>query len=179
MSSNKKLIYTFFMLAMSHNAAAQTCQTDTIQATTPSSRFTVLGNGTVKDNKTGLEWKQCIEGLSGHSCTVGIAAEYTWQGALQLAQATNTSGGFAGHSDWRVPKVGELWSITELQCYKPSINANIFPNTPYSNDYWTSSLSALDSDCGRIMSFVYGKDNYVNESNCWNIIEHAYVRLVR
>ncbi|MGB4499160.1 MAG: hypothetical protein WBI40_10735, partial [Methylococcaceae bacterium] len=56
---------------------AQTCQTASIPATTPTNRFTVNNNGTVSDSKTGLMWKKCSEGQSGADCSSGSATPYT------------------------------------------------------------------------------------------------------
>jgi hypothetical protein len=124
---------------------AQTCQTASIPATTPTSQLTDNGNGTVTDTKTGLMWKQCSEGLTGADCATGSAEIYTWQAALAQAQTVNTSGGFAGHTDWRLPNVKELRSITEKQCYYPAINLTRFPNIGiyrfgyWSGMYWSAS----------------------------------------
>jgi hypothetical protein len=170
MSLSKKIIYALIAI-YSSAVTAQTCQTATIPATTPGNRFTVQSNGTVKDSKTGLMWKQCSEGLSGAGCSVGSAATYTWQSALQQAQAVNASG-FAGYTDWRVPNVKELRSIVERQCYDASINLGIFPNTP-SSYYWSSSPVADGSNDAWIVYFYYGYDG-------WNAKDNAsYVRLVR
>jgi hypothetical protein len=150
---------------------AQTCQTNTIKATTPSNRFTVNTNGTVLDTKTALLWKQCTEGLTGINCATGNATAYTWQGALQQAQTVNTTG-FAGYKDWRVPNIKELDSIVEIQCYSPAINSIIFPNTQ-SDYYWSSSPVARYSYYAWIVDFDNGSDG-------WNGKNYGYfVRLVR
>jgi len=117
--------------------AAQTC-VGTITASTPTADFVDNGNGTVTHTKTGLMWKQCSEGLSGAGCAAGTATTYTWQGALQAAQALNAGGGFVGFTDWRVPNIKELNSIVENQCINPAVNATIFPAT-VSNSYWSAS----------------------------------------
>ncbi len=153
-------------------AAAQTCQTATIAATTPTSQFTIKNNGTVTDKKNRLMWKQCPEGLSGTGCTTGTAGTYTWQGALNQAQAVNASG-FAGHADWRVPNIKELRSITEKQCYEPAINLTVFPNTSESAVFWSSSPSAYSGGYAWDVYFYYGFDDV-------NFKDDGYqVRLVR
>ena len=110
----------------------------TISASTPTADFIDNGDGTVTHTKTGLMWKQCTEGLSGVGCATGAATSFTWQGALQAAQALNAAGGFAGYTDWRVPNQKELDSIVERQCIFPSINITVFPNT-VQTWYWSSS----------------------------------------
>ena len=141
--------------AKNNCVSTQKCQTDSIIATTPSSRFKINNNGTVTDTKTGLMWKRCSEGQSWVNCQHGIAAIYTWQQALHQAQFVNNNGGFAGFHDWRVPNVKELISITEKQCLEPAINLNVFPNTP-STMFWSSSPSAFDSYDAWDVGFGYG-----------------------
>lgn len=55
----------------------QTCNSN-IPESTPTSRFTDNGNGTVTDTKTGIMWKRCAEGQiwTGSTCS-GTAAGYT------------------------------------------------------------------------------------------------------
>ena len=139
--------------------AAQSCQTDRIPATTPTSRFMVNNNGTVIDTQTNLMWKRCREGLSGTNCTSGNATTYTWKQALKQAKAVNDSGGFAGYIDWRVPSVKELLSIIEKQCVEPSINLTVFPNTP-SNWFWSSALSSNYHHYAWYVGFGNGSSSY-------------------
>ena len=151
---------------------AQACKTASIPATTPTNRFTVNNNGTVSDTQTGLMWKTCSEGQNGTDCSGGSAATYTWQLALQQAQTINNGGGFAGYSDWRVPNVKELVSITEKQCTEPAINLTVFPNTP-SVWFWSSSPNASLSFHAWLVDFGGGYSfNFVKGSG-------SYVRLVR
>ncbi|MFZ2727860.1 MAG: DUF1566 domain-containing protein [Methylococcaceae bacterium] len=166
-----KILYALFIIINSPLLIAQTCQTTTITASTPNNRFTINTNGTVLDTKTGLLWKQCSEGLSGINCATGNATTYTWQGALQQAQTVNNVG-FTGYKDWRVPNIKELRSITERQCYDPSINLTVFPNT-ISNYYWSSSPVAYNSYYAWIVDFYSGSDY-------WDLKDgNNFVRLVR
>ena len=104
-------------------------------------------NGTVTDKKTGLIWKQCTEGQTSTNrpCDTGFAKTFTWQMALQHVEEVNSSGGFAGYTDWRLPNYRELASLVEYQCDNPAINSSLFPNTISSfapgliKGYWTSS----------------------------------------
>ena len=152
--------------------AAQICNTTSITASTPTADFIDNGDGTVTHTKTGLMWKQCIEGLSGAGCVTGTATTFTWQGALQAAQALNVAGGFAGHTDWRVPNQKELNSIVEHQCVTPAINATIFPAT-VSGWYWSASPFVVVATNAWGVDFNNGGDNFNNKS------ANGYVRLVR
>lgn len=165
-------------LLLSATAYAQTC-TSTITSSAPNSRYTNNGDGTVTDNTTGLMWKQCPEGLSTSStaCDTGYAIIYTWQQALQHAQTVDSGGGFAGHTDWRVPNRNELASLVETQCTSPSINTAFFPIDP--NDtgelvFWSSSTTAFAANNAWGVNFSTGSDGAGGIKSF-----HFYVRLVR
>jgi hypothetical protein len=102
---------------------------------TPTSAFTDNGDGTVTHSLTGLMWKQCAEGLSGADCATGGATAMNWSGALAMASSDST----AGYGDWRLPNQRELLSIVETCGYSPTINQTLFPNTPASSFWSTSS----------------------------------------
>ncbi|WP_172399790.1 DUF1566 domain-containing protein [Geothermobacter hydrogeniphilus] len=171
----KRIILTLVLclLPLAH-VYAQTCQTASITASTPTSRFTDNGDGTLVDSVTELMWKKCTEGQSYNATTFGCdgsAVNYTWQGALQQTSAVNNGGGFAGHVDWRLPNIKELNSIVERQCVDPVINLDIFPATP-SSFFWSASPSAGDTGAW-FVDFYNGFDSIDIKSNEYG------VRLVR
>ena len=139
---------------------AQICHPESIPASTPDSQLQDNGDGTITDLKTGLIWKQCLEGQSGSDCASGSAEDFTWQQALQRAQTLNSSGGFAGFSDWRVPNIKELHSLVEHQCFIPAINLTRFPNASY---HWLWSSSAVAGNAS-FAWYVYFYDGYTS----WN-----------
>ena len=55
-------------------------------------------------------WRMFTRSGAGNPAT-GQAGVYTWEGALQAAEAFNQAGGFAGHRDWRLPNRGELKTL--------------------------------------------------------------------
>lgn len=172
---SKNLFKIALISSLSANfSLAQTCLTGTeIPPSTPSSQFIDHGDGTVTDNLTSLMWKRCSEGLSGISCLAGFAGEYTWSEAFQRVETLNASGGFAGFSDWRVPNIVELDSLTEQQCAVPSINSEIFPNTK-SSVYWSSTPNRSNTDSAWNVNFFTGRsDGYAERSSSWHL------RLVR
>jgi hypothetical protein len=134
--------------------AAQTCK-PAIPASTPTGQFVAHGDGTLTDTRTGLMWKQCVEGRSGAGCASGRVATFTWQGALQRPEDVNGGGGFAGHTDWRLPNINELRSIVEEQCWDPAINLILFPNDP-GTYVWSSSPNAGNSNYAWGLTFFGG-----------------------
>ncbi len=151
------------------NLYGQTCQTASITASTPTSRFTDNGDGTLVDSVTGLMWKKCSEGQSYNTATSGCDGTdvtYSWQEALQRASAANSGGGFAGHTDWRLPDIKELNSIVERQCINPAINLDIFPATS-SWQFWSASpyADASVTDGAWLISFDDGHYGIGNKSN--------------
>lgn len=80
-------------------------------------------NGTITDNVTGLIWQQ-----------VPNAAALTWEQAL--AYAENLSLGDA--TDWRLPNIKELQSISNTAFCSPAIDSNFFGTIGVHN-YWSST----------------------------------------
>jgi hypothetical protein len=143
------LIVWAMLLATSANAA-QYCSSG-IPLTTPTADFTVHGDGTVTHKRTGLMWKQCVEGASGVDCASGTVSTFTWQAALQHAEQHS----FAGYADWRLPNVKELSSIVERSCYDPAINLSVFPNDSI-REFLSGSPFASDAEIAWIIDLEYG-----------------------
>lgn len=91
------------------------------------------GNGAVTDQRTGLAWQQQDDGQLRN-----------WEGAIAYCEGLT----LAERSDWRLPNVKELESLTDDSRWNPAIDP-IFTGVR-SNYYWSSttyayySLSALD-----------------------------------
>jgi hypothetical protein len=99
-------------------------------------RFTDNGNGTVKDNLTGLVW------LKHASC---FGAE-PWADAL--SHANTLASGACGLTDgsaagaWRLPNLAELLSLIDYGRAGPALPANHpFSGVSYGN-YWSSTTCA-------------------------------------
>ena len=100
---------TFFNLRCVRNISAP--------VTLPAVHFTDNGDGTFKDNYTGLVWRK-----------EKSATQYDWEGALAYVNTLNASGGFAGKTDWRLPNIRELFSIVDLTRKGPSLDTTYFTN---------------------------------------------------
>ncbi len=97
--------------------------------------FTISADGSeVTDQKTGLIWRRCAEGMNWDGATcAGTAATFPHEAALQRATAQVTN------AIWRLPNIKELFSIVDESRSIPAIDLAIFPATP-SNQFWSNSI---------------------------------------
>jgi hypothetical protein len=91
--------------------------------------YTVNGDGTVTDDRTGLVWQQDAPSVL-----------YTWSdiAAPGSAQAYCASLSFAG-GGWVVPTLSQLYSLAEFGP-DPSIDSTVFPSTPGAS-FWSADPS--------------------------------------
>jgi len=137
-------------------AGAQTCRTDSIAESTPTSRYILSENGTVTDKETMITWMRCALGQKwdGNTCT-GKASQYTWQKAVEAVSKVNKDK-FGGVNTWRLPYVPELASIIERQCFNPRVNLVVFPATP-SIAFWTGMERMRHPQMAYIIDFGEGE----------------------
>ncbi|MBI4741105.1 MAG: DUF1566 domain-containing protein [Betaproteobacteria bacterium] len=132
--------------------------------------FTDNGDGTVTDSTTGLMWMRCTMRQTWNGTTCINAAQtnmFTW------GQAKALTSNFAGHSDWRLPKVRELQSIVDYAVTTaPTINGSVFPATPQ-DTFWSASPYALDPSQAWQLDFTYGV------ILAFSPLDYSEVRLVR
>lgn len=105
----------------------------------PTSSYVLHDDGTATDKQTGLMWKRCLEGQtwdgSINAC-IGTASNNAWLAALALAEGST----YAGHADWRLPNIKELYSTVETCRDRPTINLEVFPTTDGGGtEVWSSS----------------------------------------
>ena len=155
-------------------AHAVTCENN-IPPSNPDSVYRVdtthLDGTTVTDTRTGLMWKQCLEGYGGTNCGTTVSDSqnrFTWANALAHAEGHT----FAGHSDWRLPNLKELRSLVEECRIQPAINDAVFPNTPPSV-VWSGSPLAGNPSGAWYVGFNGGSASYSNRNG------DNLVRLVR
>jgi len=94
-----------------------------------STRFTDNGDGTVTDNATGLMWVKNPAGLGPP-----FDATMLWEPAITACEGLT----FAGHGDWRLPNVKEIFSIVDHGFNTPAADSFFF--TIQGNKiYWSST----------------------------------------
>ena len=160
------------LLVTSPTLADQICQRDGIPQLLSNSRFSYDTQNVVIDNRTGLMWATCVDGLNGEKCESGTPTLFTWGEALQRVVEINENKGLANHKDWRLPNIRELTTLIDTQCLKPSIDMKSFPNTPASHT-WTSSPYHTLTFYSWYVNFATGETNTDDRLNKKNI------RLVR
>ncbi len=190
-----KLITPILFISFSASALAQSNQScnSAISESTPTSNFVLYDNGVVLDKTTGLMWKRCPEDMSWSStdkkCSVitdengNIYTQANWQKALESVNTLNTSTGFEGYQDWRLPNLKELLTILEKKCFYPAYNSTVFPSaflgSSVSRYFWSSTPAGtnqvwvVSENTGSILK--RNRDSGVNSSS--GIIER--ILLVR
>jgi len=118
------------------------------------------GNGTVTDTVTGLTWQQ------GEP---GDIASWHWHNAVAYCNGLT----LGGDSDWRLPSVSELESLTDDVRWSPVLDSSFFPNA-FASYYWSSTTYADDPGVAWGVNF---SDGHV-DAYSMKYIEN-YVRCVR
>ncbi len=137
---------------------------------TPTEDFTINNDGTVLHKKTGLTWQRCAVGQTWNATTStcdGTTSTMNWNDAMASYSTGKTC------DDWRLPRIDELYSITEHGKFSPAINSTIFPNTSTDVWFWSASVYAYDLRVAWIVKFDYGFGIYSLKGNS------LAVRLVR
>lgn len=162
-------------LAAAHAPASQTCDTASYPLSTPTSRFTDNGDGTLTDRQSGLTWMRCALGQkwTGSACS-GEPSTFTWDAAQVAARTLNANGGYASHADWRMPHIPELAMIVERQCANPRINLALFPDTP-ATYFWTATARRGKGQGGEAYRLSFGPEGADADAKS----ELHFARLVR
>ncbi len=108
----------------------------------PDPRFTDLGDGTIRDNLTGLVWAEDAGTPTVGSCTGG---DLGWQDALDYIACLNTAN-YNGRNDWRLPNVRELASLLNFNVTSMNYASTYSPYfTNLKEFYWTSTSANYNS----------------------------------
>jgi len=139
------------------------------------------GDGTITDTTTGLMWEKLSDDGSMHDKDDTFA----WPGAFGEITALNGGGGFAGFTDWRLPNINELVTLSVYGALFPSIAPALDTacapgctvltcscTTQFA--YWSSSTYELFPN---LAWGVNTTDSYVNTFD--KTFNQYYVRAVR
>jgi hypothetical protein len=140
----------------------------------PSARFQDNGDGTVTDRESKLMWMRCASGQhwAGDHCD-GKASAYSWVDALRKADEVSRDGS-AFFSDWRVPGLRDLATLTDRGCRNPRTNVAVFPDTPAA-PFWSSTLRPGEPTADRALALSFGAEGVLLARKD----ERFHVRLVR
>jgi len=112
----------------------------------------------VTDNATKRQWQDDATAAS---------TSLTWQAAIDHCEALT----LGDHSDWRLPNIRELKSITDKSKSNPAI-FSAFQNT-VSNGYWSSTTFAGSARFAWVVNFNFGNGSSSHKGS------GNYVRCVR
>ena len=90
---------------------------------TITARFLDNGDGTVLDQLTDLTWEKSIN-----------ATAVTWEDAILYCEGLN----LGGNSDWRLPNIKEIRSLSDENKVQPSVNNTSFTGVTITK-YWSST----------------------------------------
>lgn len=130
--------------------------------------YTISADGNeVTDQKTGLIWRRCAEGMNWDGATcAGVASKFNHEAALQRAAAQTKDTGI----DWRLPNIKELSSIADKK--SSTTRRAAFPATP-AGWFWSTSPGTGNSVGTWRVAFYNGNVSSRYHRN------NLYVRLVR
>lgn len=117
--------------------------------------LTDLGNGIVADGAAGLMWQQ------------GEPGYMTWNSAVSYCEGLS----IADKTEWRLPDITELESLTDNTVYAPAIDINYFPDA-YASNYWayTTFVNLPDR--------AWSVDVYNGNTDNYGMSYEFYVRCV-
>ena len=99
------------------------CVRETQSSVTITARFLDNGDGTVLDQLTDLTWEKSIN-----------ATAVTWEDAILYCEGLN----LGGNSDWRLPNIKEIRSLSDENKVQPSVNNTSFTGVTITK-YWSST----------------------------------------
>jgi hypothetical protein len=148
--------------------------------------YTANGDGTITDNLTQLVWQQ-----------VPNPTAQSWEQALVYAEELN----LAGQTDWRLPNIKELQSLSDYSAVNPAVNSNFFstigvhnywssttlkpnPTNPASAWYWSTQFGITTYDLKTNLNYVLcvrgnpsflGTNTLINPTRTISVISNPFV----
>lgn len=137
-------------------------------AVAPPDLYSVIADGEVRDNYTGLVWQR-----------EDSEAQLTWEEAGEYCANLGLNG-----ESWRLPSVRELATLVDEATVGPAIDREMFPDTQYgarSNDwYWASHRQRGSMTAAWALNYDDGFTGFnAGASGAWNYFTAGWVRCVR
>lgn len=138
----------------------------------PSPRFAPYPNNAGAceiDHLTGLMWVRDLNSAGANN-----GAPLSWADAKSFITTLNTSSGWCGFHDWRLPNVNELKSLTNYQdTSSPADWLNSSQNDGFSNvlssNYWSSTESPSTVNAAWAVYMGNGYVGFNPETSSFNI----------
>lgn len=118
----------------------------------PNPRCTDNGNGTVRDNLTGLIWlkKANAAGVTTNwAGALSLVVELNTNGTMKGISASDSSNGGSHQTDWRLPNIRELTSLLDYGNNSPAMvwtgGGNQFTSLQSTGTYWSNTTSEQTS----------------------------------
>jgi hypothetical protein len=99
------------------------CVRETQSSVTITARFLDNSDGTILDRLTDLTWEKSIN-----------PTQLTWEDAILYCEGLN----LGGNSDWRLPNIKEIRSLSDENKVQPSVNNTSFTGVTITK-YWSST----------------------------------------
>ena len=112
------------------------------------------GDGTLTDERTGLVWQQ-----------LGERAGMTWEEALKHCSQLN----LADKSNWRLPNIKELRSLSDDHRMQPSMDRELFPNAE-GKPYWSSTTQSNRPERAWYVDFSTGLVTYSDKTERYLVL---------
>ena len=116
----------------------------------PDPRFTDHGDGTVTDELTHLMWTQNAD----------LYYTLTWTQAQGVCAAC-TQGGY---DDWRLPSLGELYSLVDFGRFNPALPAGHPFSRVVSTLYWSSTTFTNVTSFAFMVNLASGDMSYTSKT---------------
>ena len=121
-------------------------------------------NGTITDLNTGLTWQSSPDANGNGNSTIEKADKLTWQ-QIQTRVAALNSSAYGSYSDWRIPTIKELYSLTNWNGTDPSgYNGTATTGlTPFIDNNYFPFAWGQTSAGERLIDVQYASSSLYNE----------------
>jgi hypothetical protein len=122
------------------------------------------GNGTITDLNTGLTWQSSPDANGNSNGTIEKADKLTWA-QIQARVPVLNSSHYGGYSDWRIPTIKELYSLTNWNGTDPSAYTGTGTTglTPFIDNTYFPFAWGQTSAGERLIDVQYASSNMYNE----------------